>query len=289
MAQRDATIGRPFPDPYYQPPEPSYDPNRETFAFWRLQDRYQAALKAGQTMEAEKLIQQIAVKQEEMDRRDAESKAKNKATAPPSPKQLQVEKVEEGKLETQLAALAKQAAGLEKEKTKLLRGLVDSRDPNDFQPVNAVEAQLTNIKHQAEAVQLRLGEIEHNRERRRRADKDAAYWAEKQRQEEALKKHIKELEGMVEEAARHWQAVRGGIAAIRAKSASLPGKERDERAWLDKVIEATGALEVPHGVGGLRPAICWQLPEAKAAQAAPSNNSNPRHRAKRVRANRRRK
>ena len=106
MAQRDVTIGHAFPDPYLQaPPEPC-DPNKEMEVFWRMQELYQAALKEGRVAEAEGLSRQLAARRGEIDRRDAEARARYESLDPHfGPKEKCMEQVEEKKLQGQLEAL----------------------------------------------------------------------------------------------------------------------------------------------------------------------------------------
>jgi len=123
VAQRDVTIGHAFPDPYLQaPPEPC-DPNKEMEVFWRMQELYQAALKEGRVAEAEGLSRQLAARRGEIDRRDAEARARYESLDPHfGPKEKCMEQVEEKKLQGQLEAFAKEASGQELARSRGRRG-----------------------------------------------------------------------------------------------------------------------------------------------------------------------
>jgi hypothetical protein len=266
-------IGQAFPDPYLQPPPEPYDSFKETQVIWGLQERYKEALKAGKTAEAEELSRQLAPKLEESRRRDAERAARAEAMKPPGKKQIDSERSEEHKLNHALEALARKATTLDRQKTKLLRELLNSTNPADFKRVNEVEGELGDLNHRVEAIRLRLGEIQHNRQRRREATERAAEHERHRRHEEAIKQKVADCEAMIKEAPAAWQEFSARISALRARALSVDGTPQNEKFWLAKMIEAIGAIEVPHGVGGLMPALVFRMPQAAPATAA--NNGNP--------------
>jgi hypothetical protein len=230
--------------------EQANDWRNEVVIDGQLERSYQESLAAGDVRKARSVAGEIKARRASGERRAARTVAQIEAVRPRRPRAG-----EESKLAKRQQALGRRIAALEKKKSSVLAGLLDTPEA-DFQQAHAIDGDLSNAQYELQAVEERLSQIAAWHDAQAAEKRQREQFAARQKAEAERQRTVAALDKLAKETAEHWRAVVGNLASIKAKARQLD--ERPDR-WLQSILEATGAVETLGPVAGL-PAGCWLFP-----------------------------